>query len=149
VRWLPTCGNAPRRGRGDTTPGGRTGDLDSRFASPAPRGDLREKIGTFGRSGRVRWERPCLIERVVTMPLNEKVQWLPAPTTAPRVETGAVQFGNDWPGLFIRGDNAFALMCQIRRLADLLKDHPNAEVAFILREFAEYAELIENDVTVR
>ena len=25
-----------------------------------------------------------------------------------RVETGIVQFGEDWPGTFIRGDNAFA-----------------------------------------
>lgn len=24
----------------------------------------------------------------------------------PRVETGAVQFGDDWPGYFIRGDDA-------------------------------------------
>jgi len=24
-----------------------------------------------------------------------------------RVETGPVQFGDDWPGVFIRGDNAF------------------------------------------
>ncbi|PHS64380.1 MAG: hypothetical protein COB09_08375 [Thalassobium sp.] len=23
-----------------------------------------------------------------------------------RVETGAIQFGGDWPGVFIRGDNA-------------------------------------------
>ncbi len=23
-----------------------------------------------------------------------------------RVETGVVQFGNDWPGVFVRGDNA-------------------------------------------
>ncbi|MEN8764135.1 MAG: hypothetical protein ABF290_17120 [Thiogranum sp.] len=29
-----------------------------------------------------------------------------------RVETGPVQFGDDWPGIFIRGDNAahYALM---------------------------------------
>ena len=26
-----------------------------------------------------------------------------------RVETGAVQFGNDWPGLFIRGDDCIFL----------------------------------------
>ena len=26
-----------------------------------------------------------------------------------RVETGAVKFGDDWPGLFIRGDDAFYL----------------------------------------
>ncbi len=25
-----------------------------------------------------------------------------------RLETGVVQEGNDWPGVFIRGDNAFA-----------------------------------------
>lgn len=27
--------------------------------------------------------------------------------TTPRVETGAVRFGKDWPGVFIRGDDAF------------------------------------------
>lgn len=34
------------------------------------------------------------------------VQHLPAPKDTERVETGPVQFGNDWPGVFIRGDNA-------------------------------------------
>jgi hypothetical protein len=29
------------------------------------------------------------------------------PAQAERVETGPVQFGDDWPGVFIRGDNAF------------------------------------------
>lgn len=28
------------------------------------------------------------------------------PQQAPRVETGAVEFGDDWPGVFIRGDCA-------------------------------------------
>jgi len=32
---------------------------------------------------------------------------LPAPDNLSRVETGVVQFGDDWPGVFIRGDNAF------------------------------------------
>jgi hypothetical protein len=27
----------------------------------------------------------------------------------PRIETGVVQFGGDWPGVFIRGDDARAL----------------------------------------
>ncbi|RDL44668.1 hypothetical protein DN730_09795 [Marinomonas piezotolerans] len=31
---------------------------------------------------------------------------LPSPENMQRVETGAVQFGDDWPGVFIRGDNA-------------------------------------------
>jgi hypothetical protein len=29
------------------------------------------------------------------------------PAQDKRVETGPVQFGEDWPGIFIRGDNAF------------------------------------------
>lgn len=31
------------------------------------------------------------------------------PAVEDRVETGPVQFGEDWPGFFIRGDHAFAL----------------------------------------
>lgn len=31
-----------------------------------------------------------------------------------RVETGVVQFEDDWPGVFIRGDNAAFLAMQIR-----------------------------------
>jgi hypothetical protein len=34
------------------------------------------------------------------------IQKIDYPKDAPRVETGAVQFGDDWPGTFIRGDNA-------------------------------------------
>lgn len=31
----------------------------------------------------------------------------------PRVETGPLQFGDDWPGVFIRGDNAMRYAMQI------------------------------------
>lgn len=31
---------------------------------------------------------------------------LPMPEGMARPETGAMQFGDDWPGVFIRGDNA-------------------------------------------
>jgi hypothetical protein len=33
-----------------------------------------------------------------------------------RVETGPVQFGDDWPGLFIRGDNAFGYAMSLLHL---------------------------------
>ena len=33
------------------------------------------------------------------------IRHLPAQDS--RVETGSVQFGDDWPGVFIRGDSAF------------------------------------------
>lgn len=38
------------------------------------------------------------------------------PPQEPRVETGVVQFGEDWPGVFIRGDNAFAYRMAIAQL---------------------------------
>lgn len=33
-----------------------------------------------------------------------------------RVETGPKQFGGDWPGVFIRGDDALCFAASIRRL---------------------------------
>lgn len=33
-----------------------------------------------------------------------------------RIETGPIQFGDDWPGIFIRGDNAIGYATAIRRL---------------------------------
>ncbi len=84
----------------------------------------------------------------VQMP-GSRVQRLAAPPRLPRVETGAVQFGDDWPGLFIRGDNALALMLWIRRLAGPLAEHPNADVADALRQLTTLADMIDRDVIVR
>ena len=39
-----------------------------------------------------------------------------------RVETGPVQFNDDWPGVFIRGDNAHAYANAVGYAAALLKD---------------------------
>lgn len=38
------------------------------------------------------------------------------PAVDERVETGAVQFGDDWPGTFIRGDNAAFYALNLDRL---------------------------------
>jgi len=38
------------------------------------------------------------------------IQRLPQPADLDRVETGPVQFGDDWPGVFIRGDNALTIV---------------------------------------
>ena len=35
-----------------------------------------------------------------------------------RVETGAIQFGDDWPGLFIRGDNCALYALCLSNLLD-------------------------------
>jgi hypothetical protein len=78
----------------------------------------------------------------------KKVLLLPAPQGLPRVETGAVQFGDDWPGLFLRGDNALALMIWIRSLCELLGQHPDANVADRLDRLRYYADLIDQNVRV-
>lgn len=70
-----------------------------------------------------------------------EIRVLPAPLGGGRVETGPVQFGEDWPGVFIRGDNAGALasllshpasqgmaIAQLRRLLASAIVGPAAEV---------------------
>lgn len=54
----------------------------------------------------------------------------PNPTADnPRVETGAVQFGEDWPGHFIRGDDAFNLCLQIDIIEAELAGNPRARMS--------------------
>lgn len=38
-----------------------------------------------------------------------------------RPETGAMQFGDDWPGVFIRGDNAINMVLNLKLLLDQLE----------------------------
>jgi hypothetical protein len=38
-----------------------------------------------------------------------------------RVETGAVQFNSDWPGVFIRGDNAVGYAMCLEQALKILK----------------------------
>ena len=40
------------------------------------------------------------------------------PHDGPRVESGPVQFGDDWPGVFLRGDNALGYARALREILD-------------------------------
>ena len=55
-----------------------------------------------------------------------------------RVETGVVQFGDDWPGIFIRGDNAFPMALALREKLEG-RDHP-IMVEPLLRDLLELLE---------
>ena len=45
------------------------------------------------------------------------VRKLPSPEDEEgRVESGVTQFGDDWPGIFLRGDNAFGYFIQLEAL---------------------------------
>jgi hypothetical protein len=49
----------------------------------------------------------------------------------PRVETGPIQFGDDWPGTFIRGDNAFHYAFHLKLLLDNMAGGEGAEHLFM------------------
>ncbi|KKL46016.1 hypothetical protein LCGC14_2349790 [marine sediment metagenome] len=49
------------------------------------------------------------------------VRKLPEPLDGERVETGPVQFGDDQPGVFIRGDDACSAYFDLDTLAGILK----------------------------
>lgn len=88
-------------------PGERSGLVDVMYAAaldeaepPPPSGDVTMKCEVV-----VEGVDPVTGE-ITTGPPRPVIQMMPAPTDKSRVETGPIQFGDDWPGVFIRGDNA-------------------------------------------
>jgi len=51
--------------------------------------------------------------------MTEKdITLLPLPEDMTRMESGVVQFGDDWPGIFLRGDSAFGMASTINSLIE-------------------------------
>ena len=46
-----------------------------------------------------------------------------------RAETGVMQFDNDWPGVFIRGDNALMYAIALRCLLDTQQTETDVPIA--------------------
>jgi hypothetical protein len=78
-----------------------------------------------------------------------KVTQIPVPGNSGVTPTGAMQFQNDWPGLFIRGDDAMQLMAAICELKERLAGHPDLFIASALSRIARYADIIRRDVITR
>lgn len=55
------------------------------------------------------------------------------PAQDKRVESGPVQFGDDWPGVFIRGDDAAAYAFELQRMLDAGPSHLDAAALTTLR----------------
>lgn len=53
--------------------------------------------------------------------MKYKMREIPHPTDG-RVETGIVQFDGDWPGVWIRGDNALAWAGELKAIL-MVPDH--------------------------
>lgn len=66
--------------------------------------------------------------------------------TLPRMETGPVQFSNDWTGIFIRGDNAFGFAVDLQVV---LNELPHGLIKASLTELQDLllsAKELTNDV---
>jgi hypothetical protein len=67
------------------------------------------------------------------------------PHMTERVETGPVQFGSqDWPGVFIRGDNAFFYAGAIRELLSSLSPKHIQQNPIAYNGVKGIAELLES-----
>ena len=74
-----------------------------------------------------------------------------------RVESGAVQFGEDWPGLFLRGDDAFGFVRNFESIENFLLTIPDElkvklgglELAIAFGQMKNICELIKNDVVCK
>jgi hypothetical protein len=78
-----------------------------------------------------------------------RIKQIPVRGSSGDAPTGALQFQDDWPGLFIRGDEAMGLVIVIEYLKEKLKDHPDASVASALKVLSRYVTIINEDVIVR
>lgn len=59
-----------------------------------------------------------------------------------RIESGAIQFKDDWPGLFLRGDYCMGLDCDLSYLIKKYKENP------VINALVELKELLD-EVIVR
>jgi hypothetical protein len=75
-----------------------------------------------------------------------RITQIPIPGSSGQTPTGAMQFQDDWPGLFIRGDDAISLLGELRRLEPLLREKCGTGLPWKL---SEVAAMIERDVIVR
>jgi hypothetical protein len=81
--------------------------------------------------------------------MPSKVIQIPLDGGSGPIPSGAIQFRNDWPGLFLRGDKSIMLASIIRGLQQRLSEHPDKTVGAALVLLGEVAEIIERDVAVR
>lgn len=70
------------------------------------------------------------------------------PSQDERVETGAIQFGDDWKGLFIRGDACIAIVGAVNMVRHLAAAEDPSVLA-MLRPLFRLQERITTDVHSR
>ncbi len=61
---------------------------------------------------------------------------LPLPKDMSRMESGVIQFGDDWPGIFVRGDDALYTAINLSEVTKLIEKQ-NSLLSVNLTNFAE------------
>ena len=74
---------------------------------------------------------------------------IPLPGSSGQAPTGAMQFQQDWPGLFIRGDDALSIAASIRELERKLAGNDDVRIAMAINRLKKIADIIECDVNIR
>jgi hypothetical protein len=77
---------------------------------------------------------------------KDQITQIPVPGGSGLTPTGAMQFQDDWPGLFVRGDDAAALLGEIRSVEQTLKETRRGRLPSVLSEIAR---MIADDVILR
>jgi len=81
--------------------------------------------------------------------MSKRITQIPFPGSSGQTPTGAMQFQNDWPALFVRVDKAVALLHSIRVLQERLANHLDVDVVLAMLRLGEIADTIDRDVIVR
>ena len=75
---------------------------------------------------------------------------IPFPGSSGAVPTGAIQFQDDWPGLFLRGDTCAPLLPSLQALLEHLSSQSLPASCWSAQyKLAEIVEIIEREVIVR
>lgn len=80
--------------------------------------------------------------------VSKKALQIPLPGGSGRAKTGAVQFQNDWPGLFIRGDTAIVVAKAVRHLQQQFAAECDAQTAHELCALGAIADIVERDINI-
>ena len=81
--------------------------------------------------------------------MSKQVTQIPYPGSSGQTPTGAMQFRDDWPGLFIRGQDCLRIAGWIRHFQKRLADDKDHRTRIGLQQLAEIADIIEREVIVR
>ena len=80
--------------------------------------------------------------------MKNKITIIPLEGSSGKIPTGAMQFNNDWPGYFIRGDDAISLMLSIESLMDILSRNKDIRKQLV-EEGASFIELEKSAEQIR